>query len=193
MRLLRQGGLRDLSRRPSPKLRRRSDSGEGTLDSIRRWRHLARECSDHASRRVCCGPSQAAHDSNCPAIRPGFQNANRLEDSIRYVEILSHLGVRVMQLACNNQNQLGGTDSGLARIGQEVGCEMNRASILVDFSHVGKKADARRDQSMCARRVKRIFDSGALSARRVESSASGAKTNAPFSAWAAPRGDVYKL
>jgi microsomal dipeptidase-like Zn-dependent dipeptidase len=74
----------------------------------------------------------------------GFQNTNLLEDRIRYVELFADLGVRVLQLTYNNQNELGGScyeneDSGLSRFGREVVTEMGRAGIVVDCSHVGNR------------------------------------------------------
>jgi len=120
---------------------------EGTLeslDAIGLWRDLVRENSDIALLARSVADIRAAHDSHRLAILPGFQNSNCLEDRIRYVELFAELGVRVMQLTYNNQNELGGScyedsDSGLARFGREVVHEMNKAGILVDLSHVGEK------------------------------------------------------
>jgi microsomal dipeptidase-like Zn-dependent dipeptidase len=120
---------------------------EGTLeslDSIGRWRDLVRECSDVAVLAGSTADILEAHATNRVAILPGFQNTNCLDDRIRYVELFADLGIRVMQLTYNNQNELGGScyedsDSGLARFGREVVREMNRAGILVDLSHVGEK------------------------------------------------------
>ena len=120
---------------------------EGTLeslDSIGRWRDLARECSDIVLLAGSTADILKAHETNRVAILPGFQNTNCLEDRIRYVELFADLGIRVMQLTYNNQNELGGScyeesDSGLARFGREVVREINRAGVLVDLSHVGER------------------------------------------------------
>jgi membrane dipeptidase len=120
---------------------------EGTLeslDAIGRWRDLARECSDVMLLADSVADILTARDSNRVAVLPGFQNTNCLEGRIRYVELFADLGVRVMQLTYNNQNELGAScyeesDSGLARFGKEVIREMNRAGVLVDLSHVGEK------------------------------------------------------
>ncbi len=54
----------------------------------------------------------------------GYQNSNLFEDRIAFVEFFAELGVRVVQLTYNNQNELGGScyeenDSGLARFGRD--------------------------------------------------------------------------
>lgn len=120
---------------------------EGTtesLDSIARWRDLIRDCADLVVLAGSVADIRAAHESKRLAILPGFQNTNCLENRIRYVDLFADLGIRVMQLTYNNQNELGGScyeenDSGLARFGREVVREMNKAGILVDLSHVGEK------------------------------------------------------
>lgn len=118
---------------------------EGTLeslDSIGRWRDMARDMEDLIILARDVSDIEAARDMGKVAVLPGFQNTNCLEGRIRYVELFADLGIRVMQLTYNNQNELGGScyearDAGLARFGAEVVREMNRCGILVDLSHVG--------------------------------------------------------
>jgi microsomal dipeptidase-like Zn-dependent dipeptidase len=121
---------------------------EGTLeslDSLGRWRDLIRENADIAT--IALGPDdieRAAREGKVAAVL-GYQNANLFEGRIRLVEMFAELGVRVVQLTYNNQNELAGScyeaeDSGLARFGKEVIREMNSAGILVDCSHVGNRS-----------------------------------------------------
>ena len=115
-----------------------------SLDSIARWRDLASANSDLVSIATTVDDIKAIAKSGRIALLLGFQNANLLQGRIRFVELFADLGVRVIQLTYNNQNELGGScyeneDSGLARYGREVIREMNRSGILVDLSHVGNR------------------------------------------------------
>jgi membrane dipeptidase len=120
---------------------------EGTvesLDNLARWRDLVRENADLVTIAHTVQDIVDAHASGRTALVMGFQNSNLLEGRIRFVELFAELGVRVIQLTYNNQNELGGScyeseDSGLARFGKEVIREMNRCGILVDLSHVGNR------------------------------------------------------
>jgi microsomal dipeptidase-like Zn-dependent dipeptidase len=120
---------------------------EGTvesLDKLARWRDLVAANADLVTIARAPGEIEAAHRAGRTALILGFQNSNLLEGRIRFVELFAELGVRVIQLTYNNQNELGGScyedeDSGLARFGREVIREMNRCGILVDLSHVGDR------------------------------------------------------
>ncbi|MBV8767117.1 MAG: dipeptidase [Hyphomicrobiales bacterium] len=120
---------------------------EGTLeslDALGQWRDLASECADVVLIARSTADILSAHQSNRVALLLGFQNSNCLEGRIRFVELFAELGVRVMQLTYNNQNELGGScyedvDGGLSRFGREVVREMNRTGVLIDLSHVGEK------------------------------------------------------
>src|SRR5438105_6378984 len=120
---------------------------EGTvesLDSLARWRDLVATNSDLVTIAISADDIRAAAAAGRTALVLGFQNSNLLEGRVRFVELFAELGVRVIQLTYNNQNELGGScyedeDSGLARFGREVIREMNRTGILVDLSHVGKR------------------------------------------------------
>jgi microsomal dipeptidase-like Zn-dependent dipeptidase len=115
-----------------------------SLDSIARWRDLAAANADLVVIARSVDDIMAAHRSGRTALIMGFQNANLLDGRIRFVELFAELGVRVIQLTYNNQNELGGScyedeDSGLARFGREVIRDMNRCGMLVDLSHVGDR------------------------------------------------------
>lgn len=115
-----------------------------SLDSLGRWRDLVRENADIAEITTTAAAVEATGKSGKVGVILGYQNANLFEGRIRLVEMFAELGVRVVQLTYNNQNELGGScyeaeDSGLARFGREVVREMNRAGILVDCSHVGDR------------------------------------------------------
>jgi microsomal dipeptidase-like Zn-dependent dipeptidase len=120
---------------------------EGTLqalDAIAQWRDLERECADVMLIARKAQDILDAHASNRIAVLLGFQNVNLLEGRVRFVELFADLGVRVLQLTYNNQNEAGGScyeavDSGLARFGKEIVLEMNRAGVVVDLSHVGPR------------------------------------------------------
>jgi len=115
-----------------------------SLDSLARWRDLVAENADVAEIALTAADVARIGGAGKIAVILGFQNSNLLDGRIRFVEFFAELGVRVIQLTYNNQNELGGScyeaeDSGLARFGKEVVREMNRAGILVDCSHVGDR------------------------------------------------------
>ena len=116
-----------------------------SLDSLGRWRDLIRENADVAEIGTNSKDIARIGAEGKVAVILGYQNANLFEGRIRFVELFAELGVRVVQLTYNNQNELAGScyeneDSGLARFGKEVVREMNRAGILVDCSHVGDRS-----------------------------------------------------
>lgn len=116
-----------------------------SLDSLGRWRDLVRENADVAEIATTAQAVERIGREGKVAVILGYQNANLFEGRIRFVELFAELGVRVVQLTYNNQNELAGScyeaeDSGLARFGKEVVREMNAAGILVDCSHVGDRS-----------------------------------------------------
>ncbi|MFV0491716.1 MAG: membrane dipeptidase [Pseudorhodobacter sp.] len=116
-----------------------------SFDNLGRWRDLIRDNADVVSFAYTADDIIAAAEQGKVAAILGFQNANLFGGRIRLVEMFAELGVRVIQLTYNNQNELAGScyeteDSGLARFGKEVILEMNRAGMLVDCSHVGNRS-----------------------------------------------------
>ncbi|RVH37105.1 membrane dipeptidase [Sinorhizobium meliloti] len=120
---------------------------EGTmesLDSLARWRDMERDNADLILIARTAADIERAEREGKLAVVLGYQNSNLFEDRIAFVEFFAELGVRVVQLTYNNQNELGGScyeenDSGLARFGRDVVREMNRVGMLVDLSHVGDR------------------------------------------------------
>jgi microsomal dipeptidase-like Zn-dependent dipeptidase len=113
------------------------------VDRIVAWNWRFREHAD----LILPGRSAAdlirALSSNRTAIILGLQNPLPIEDDLGLVTVLHELGIRVMQLAYNNQSLLGcgwqDEDSGLTRFGREVIGEMNRLGMLIDLSHAGER------------------------------------------------------
>jgi membrane dipeptidase len=115
-----------------------------SLDAMARWRDFAGVFSDVFAIARNGRQIRDIAASGRTAVLLGYQNAALYEGRIRFVELFAELGVRVVQLTYNNQNELGGgcyeeEDSGLSRFGSDVVREMNRAGILVDLSHSGER------------------------------------------------------
>jgi microsomal dipeptidase-like Zn-dependent dipeptidase len=115
-----------------------------SFDAIAQWRDMVRANADLVAIALTTDDILKAEREGKVAILLGYQNTNLLDGRIRYVELFADLGVRVLQLTYNNQNELGSScyeevDPGLARFGREVVREMNHCGMLVDLSHVGDK------------------------------------------------------
>jgi microsomal dipeptidase-like Zn-dependent dipeptidase len=114
------------------------------MDAVAWWRDLERENSDVMVIARTMTDIERARSENKIAVVLGFQNATLFDGRIGFVELFADMGIRVVQLTYNNQNDFGGScyeaeDSGLSRFGREIVHEMNRAGILVDLSHVGNR------------------------------------------------------
>ncbi len=120
---------------------------EGTiesLDSLGKWRDLIAANADIVTIARTTADIEAAGAAGKVAFLLGYQNTNLFEGRIRFVEFFAELGIRVLQLTYNNQNDIGSScyednDPGLSRFGREAVREMNRAGILIDCSHVGDR------------------------------------------------------
>jgi microsomal dipeptidase-like Zn-dependent dipeptidase len=115
-----------------------------SLDAIGRYRDLVRANDDVALIATSIDDIHEAERTGRTALLLGYQNSCALAGRIRYAELFADLGVRVIQLTYNTQNEVGGScyeqeDSGLTRYGRELVNELNRVGILVDLSHVGER------------------------------------------------------
>lgn len=120
---------------------------EGPLDSFNSlaiWRDLVRENEDLVRIVYNADDIRQCEKDGKLGLLLGYQNSNLFGGRIRFVELFADLGVRVVQLTYNNQNELGGScyekeDSGLSRFGREVVTEMAHCGMIVDCSHVGDR------------------------------------------------------
>jgi len=74
----------------------------------------------------------------------GVQGLHFIEDETAYIQVLSHLGLRVAALTYNEQTVFGAgclelSDTGLTLLGRRVVQELNRCNILVDVSHAANR------------------------------------------------------
>jgi membrane dipeptidase len=120
---------------------------EETMRNIAAFKLALREHSDLIA-PVCSAEDIAiAASTDRTGVVFGFQNTCALEGKIGYLELFHDVGVRIIQLTYNYQNDVGTgcyepRDSGLTEFGRDVVAEMNRLGILVDLSHVGEKTSA---------------------------------------------------
>ena len=114
-----------------------------SMDAIAKWRDLVRANNDLVMLIKRAQDIDKAREEGKTGILIGFQNTNLFDNRIRFVEMFADLGVRVVQLTYNNQNEYGGScyepnDSGLSRAGKVLVRELNAKGILIDLSHVGE-------------------------------------------------------
>jgi membrane dipeptidase len=75
----------------------------------------------------------------------GFQGGSPLGRNVHLVRVFHRLGVRIIQLTYNESNALAAgaleaSDGGLTSLGVQAVQEMNRIGMLIDLSHVGRRA-----------------------------------------------------
>lgn len=75
----------------------------------------------------------------------GYQNVPGIGTDLKMLELFHALGVRVVQIAHNNQGPYAGgcadkPDAGLTPLGRELVAELNRLGILIDISHTGDRS-----------------------------------------------------
>ncbi len=115
-----------------------------SMDALGRFRDVVRENDDLVAVAHTAEDIAEINSSGRCALIIGYQNTTALNGNIRFVELFADMGVRVLQLTYNNQNEYGGScyepsDSGISRAGIELVSELNRCGILIDLSHVGQR------------------------------------------------------
>jgi membrane dipeptidase len=119
-----------------------------TMDALASWHELLAANADLVVLARTASDIERARESGRTALLLGAQNASPLQGRLGFVRLFHDMGLRVMQLTYNNNNEFGGScyetsDPGLTRFGREVVREMNTAGMLVDLSHSGDRT--RRD------------------------------------------------
>jgi membrane dipeptidase len=114
-----------------------------TMINIGRFQRFFHDHADLITPASSVDDILGAHAHGRVGIILGLQNASAIEDNMDYLYALYRAGVRIIQLAYNTQNLVGGgcyeRDGGLSSFGADVVREMNRLGIVIDLSHVGSK------------------------------------------------------
>jgi membrane dipeptidase len=118
------------------------DFGE-TMANIGRFLGWFREYPDLIRQIESVDDIASARAAGQTGVILGFQNTSALEGRLSNLELFHRVGVRIVQLTYNYQNDIGtgcyepSGDGGLTEFGRGVVAEMNRLGILIDLSHVG--------------------------------------------------------
>lgn len=121
------------------------EDARDTLKVIGEWNRLLENNADLIALAKSVADIHKIRASSRTAIIYGFQNTSPFEDDIELVEIFRDLGVRIVQLTYNIQNNVAAgcwedVDPGVSKIfGRNVIAEMNRVGMLVDVSHCAEK------------------------------------------------------
>ena len=119
------------------------DPYDYTLGTIRIWDEILRHRAQELMRVDTAADILRARDSGKIGIIYGFQNAAQVGDKLERIETFKRLGVRVIQLTYNPENQIGDgsmapQNRGLTPFGREVVERLNANRIMVDLSHSGE-------------------------------------------------------
>lgn len=113
-------------------------------DGIMYWHGIAREFPNLLVVRSVDDVRRAKSDKRAGLILAA-QDGDWVGYDLSRIQAFADLGLRMMLLAYNATNQLADgcldrTDGGLSRLGIRVVEECNRAGVLLDCSHTGKRA-----------------------------------------------------
>ena len=122
---------------------------------IKKWRERFRRHSRSILPGLCAADIERARREKKTAIFLGFQNPSPFEDDLSLVGASHDLGIRISQIAYNNQSLLAcgwreARDSGVTTMGRAVIREMNRLGMIVDLSHAAEKIRAASDRDFHA-------------------------------------------
>jgi microsomal dipeptidase-like Zn-dependent dipeptidase len=124
------------------------ENARETLSVIGQWNRLLEQNGDLIALARSVADIDAINRAGKVAVIYGFQNTSPLEDDIELVEVFHALGVRIIQLTYNIQNNVAAgcwedVDPGISKVfGRNVIREMNRVGILIDLSHTAPKSCA---------------------------------------------------
>ena len=119
------------------------ENARETLSTIGKWNRIFAKNTDLIALAHSAEDIESIAASGRTAVIFGCQNTSLFEDDIDLVEIFCKLGIRIVQLTYNVQNNVGsgcweGDDHGVSQFfGRNVIQEMNRHGVLIDISHCG--------------------------------------------------------
>lgn len=110
------------------------------MGAIARSERLLGLLKDHFSKALEPEDIEEAHRSNKHCVIYNLQNADPIGDDLSRVDVLSGLGVRIIQLTYNLRNLYGDGcverhDGGLSRFGIALIEKLNAEGIVIDTSH----------------------------------------------------------
>ena len=117
---------------------------EASVRDLVRFDGVIRDHADRLTKVLTAADIRRAKSERKIGVIYGFQNAAMLGDRVERVDLFADMGVRVIQLTYNPQNQLGGGsvasgDIPLTAFGRDVIDRLNARRVIVDLSHSGQR------------------------------------------------------
>lgn len=117
---------------------------EGTVRTIARWSAVAHSRPDRLVIARSVRDVEEARATGRMAVLFGFQDPAAIGRDLSRLSLFHDLGVRVVQLTENVQNEFGSGcmerhDGGLTMLGRDLVKRMNGLGLLVDVSHCGPR------------------------------------------------------
>jgi membrane dipeptidase len=122
----------------------KGDPYEQTLQSIAQWDRLIGDWTSDLSKITSAADIRAAKARGKLGVIYGFQNSAMMGNDVKRIDQFAALGVRIIQLTYNNENQIGGGslaagNPGLTPFGHEVVARLNAQRVIVDLAHSGQQ------------------------------------------------------
>ncbi|WP_454715601.1 dipeptidase [Caulobacter segnis] len=122
----------------------KSDPFESSVRDVVQFDGMIRDHSDRLLKVLTTADILRAKAQKKVGVIYGFQNAAMMGDKADRVDLFADMGVRVIQLTYNPENQLGGGsvasgDIPLTAFGREVIDRLNARRVIVDLSHSGER------------------------------------------------------
>lgn len=117
---------------------------EASVRDVVRFDGVIRDHSDTLLKVLTTADIRRAKTQKKVGVIYGFQNAAMMGDRADRVDLFADMGVKVVQLTYNLENQLGGGsvargDIPLTAFGREVIDRLNAKRVIVDLSHSGEQ------------------------------------------------------
>ena len=122
----------------------KEDPFESSVASIGRWDRAIREHPRDLMKIDTAADILRAKAEKKIGLIYGFQNAVMMGEDASRVDLFADLGIKVVQLTYNPQNQLGGgsmapEETPLTDFGRKVIDRLNARKVMVDLSHSGRQ------------------------------------------------------